>query len=280
MNRRNIKAKSVALTAVKASAVAVDQIWRPRRGVVVLAYHRVGGRSELEVDLPTELFDRQMEAMASQGRVVTLDEALEALSRPEPPEPSGPDPVVVTFDDGTADIVDVALPILERYRIPVTLYLATDFVERGELFPYWGMPLSWSALADAVSTGLVDVGSHTHTHALLDRLGPAAVADELDRSIGLIQDHLGRPVRHFAYPKALDGNLQTVLAVRRRFASAALAGTRPNPYGRTDPHRLARSPIQVADGMHWFHRKLKGGMAAEDVLRRFLNRRRYAEATT
>jgi hypothetical protein len=66
--------------------------------------------------------------------------------------------------------------------------------------------------------------------------------------------------------------------VRARFASAALAGTRPNPYGSTDPYLLARSPIQVSDGMRWFTRKVAGGMALEDTVRRVANRARYAGA--
>jgi hypothetical protein len=69
-------------------------------------------------------------------------------------------------------------------------------------------------------------------------------------------------------------------AVRARFRSAAVAGTRPNPFGATDPYALARSPVQRSDGLRWFERKVAGGMALEDALRRLLNRRRYASATT
>ena len=134
--------------------------------------------------------------------------------------------------------------------------------------------------ADAVATGLVDIGSHTHSHALLDRLDPQHIASELDTSIGLIGDRLGVSARHFAYPKAVEGSPAAKTAVRERFASAAVAGTRPNPYGRTDPYRVARSPIQHADGMRWFERKVSGGMRFEDDVRRVLNRVRYAGATT
>ena len=141
-------------------------------------------------------------------------------------------------------------------------------------------------MRDACSTGLVDVGSHTHRHALLDRVTPAVAADELDRSAGLIGDRLGRPALDFAYPKALGGTPEAAQLVRDRFRSAALAGTRVNPYRTkrsprgTDPQRLARSPIQVSDGMQFFERKLAGGMALEDSLRRAINRARYAKAST
>jgi len=69
-------------------------------------------------------------------------------------------------------------------------------------------------------------------------------------------------------------------AIRDRFASAAIAGTRVNEYGHTDPYRLARSPIQVSDGSRWFEAKARGGMAFEDTLRRTINKARYRTATT
>ncbi|MDQ1467467.1 MAG: hypothetical protein QOH10_1882, partial [Actinomycetota bacterium] len=143
-----------------------------------------------------------------------------------------------------------------------------------------GRPLSWSALRDACATGLVDVGSHTHTHAVLDRLPPGRVGDELDRSKQLIEDRLGRPCRDFAYPKALPPSAHADIAVRERFRSAALAGTRPNQSGRTDVYRLARSPIQRSDGMKYFEKKVAGGMGLEDALRRVANRWRYRSVST
>lgn len=269
--------KQAAQSVLKLSAAAADRLRPPRPGVVVLIYHRVGARTPMEVDLPADLFDHHMAVLAASGRAATLDDALTVLSTGAVP---ASDPVVVTFDDGTADFAEMALPTLVRHRVPATLYLATDFVDQGREFPHGGRPLSWAAVQDAASTGLVTVGSHTHTHALLDRLDPIATAGELDRSVGLIEHHLGQPVHHFAYPKGLEGSPAAAAMVRERFRSAALAGTRPNPYGRTDPHRLWRSPVQVADGMRWYARKLDGGMAFEDVVRRAVNRRRYAGAVT
>lgn len=266
-----------ALAAVKRAAVTADGLHPKRRGVVVLIYHRVGRRTAQELDLATPVFDMQMAELAASGRVTTLDGALASLGASERPVA---DPVVVTFDDGTADFADEALPVLVAHGVPATLYVATDFVERGIDFPGGAAPLSWAALADARATGLVTVGSHTHTHALLDRLPPERVADELDRSIGLIEDHLGTTPAHFAYPKAVPGSAAADAAVRARFRSAALAGTRPNRYGATDPYRLARSPIQHSDGLAYFRRKAAGGMVLEDHLRRLLNRRRYSSATT
>jgi peptidoglycan/xylan/chitin deacetylase (PgdA/CDA1 family) len=247
---------------------------RPAEGVVILLYHRVGAGTPSSVDLPAPMFDRQMAALARTGRVVHLADALAVLNG----ERSGPC-IAVTFDDGTADLVDVALPILVRHGIPATWYLATSFIDDQKPFDS-GPPLTWSAVRDACSTGLVSIGSHTHTHRLLDRASDADVADELDRSITSIADNVGAPALDFAYPKALCGSPTAETLVQSRFRSAALAGTRANVVRETDVYRLARSPIQVNDGRVWFERKVAGGMTFEHNLRELLNRLRYAKAST
>src|SRR5579875_3538608 len=134
--RRRVAEAGRALA--KRTAAALDRVQVPGPGVVVLIYHRVGRRSSLQVDLPTPLFAEQMARLAATARVVSLDRAL-ALLEGDPP--SGPPPVVVTFDDGTADFLDEALPVLATHRLPATLYVATDFIERGRPFPADGAPV-------------------------------------------------------------------------------------------------------------------------------------------
>jgi peptidoglycan/xylan/chitin deacetylase (PgdA/CDA1 family) len=267
--------RSLAQRALKASAEAADAVRGPKPGVVVLIYHRVGAGSGLELDLSLERFDEQMAELADSGQVTSLDGALDALTSTTPPARN---PIVVTFDDGTPDFVATALPVLERYRIPATMYLATAFIEERRPFPYGAPPVSWDAMRDAVSTGLVTVGSHTHSHVLLDRLPTDEIDAELDTSIRLIEERLQTTAEHFAYPKALPPSPVADHAVRDRFRSAVLAGTRPNRYGRTDPYLLARSPIQAGDQMRWFRKKVAGGMGFEDDIRRTANRWRYAGA--
>lgn len=266
----------LARAALKPLAAAADLVVRPPAGVTVLIYHRVGAGSAGEVDLDPAVFEDQMAELAASGAVMTLTDAVDDLERGSARTDEA---VVVTFDDGTPDVVDVALPILERHGVPMTLYVATGFV--GSSSGFWrpeDPALTWGALREATATGLVTIGSHTHTHALLDRLPAAEVADELDRSIALIGDELQVPVDHFAYPKALAPGAEADEAVRARFRSAAVAGTRPNPWRGTDVHHLARSPIQRSDGMTWFRRKVAGGLGLEDRIREVVNRRRYAEA--
>lgn len=264
--------KSAATDAARRAATLKDRVRPPERGVAILIYHRVGAATPMSVDLPLAQFTDQIAQIAD--RATTLDDALRELNTPAPPPPD-PTSVVVTFDDGTADVLDLALPVLVEHQVPMVLYLATKFIEDQVWFPHDGRPTSWAALADGLSTGLLEIGSHTHGHALLDRLPANEVDDELDRSIGLIEERLGVTPVHFAYPKGLPGSPVADLAVRRRFESAAVGGTRTNPYLSVDPWNLKRTPVQVRDDARAFTAKVEGGLSFEDDLRSVVNRVRY-----
>lgn len=78
----------------------------------------------------------------------------------------------------------------------------------------------------------------------------------------------------------MGGSSTAVAAVRRRFCSAALAGTRAKPYGATDPYRPSRSPVRVSGGIRWFGHRVAGGMRLADDLRTVHDRRRYTDRIT
>jgi peptidoglycan/xylan/chitin deacetylase (PgdA/CDA1 family) len=268
----------IARRTLDVAAVGLDRVAPPGRGIVVLAYHQVGGPTPGSVNLAPAAFADQMACAAAEGRAVTLDDAADRLAIAAPPPL---DPIAVTFDDGSADFVEHAVPILVQHGVPALLYVATDWIEAQRSFWDDGTVLSWAALAEALSTGLVAIGSHTHSHLLCDRMPAAEVAADLDRSIGLIEDRLGVTPVHFAYPKALPApaGSEAAAAVAARFRTAAVAGGRRNPYGTTDLQRLSRTPITTGDDADRFTRKLEGGLRLEGIAREQLDRRRYAGAT-
>jgi peptidoglycan/xylan/chitin deacetylase (PgdA/CDA1 family) len=281
--------------AMKHALAQGDRVLTPAPGVTVLIYHRVGGGSGSEVDLDVDAFRAQLEHLREHHIVVSLDTAVDLLTADSTaagtPDGSTGSAVVLTFDDGTDDFCDHAVPLLAEYQLPATLYAATHFIDSGEAFPWGHRRPAGRALADAASTGLVTIGSHTHTHVLMDRAdgsgiadsddpaSPSTIADELDRSIELIGDHIGTPPAHFAYPKALPGSAAAEAEVRRRFVTAALARSRVNVPGRTDLHRLWRTPIQRSDGHDFFVAKAAGGLRLEGELRNLVAKVKYLGAT-
>ena len=263
---------SAAKSTVKRLSRAADRILPAPIGITVLIYHRVGGGSTSAVDMDPHAFDEQLAVLAAEHRVLSLTDALAELTNPSALPVPG---VVITFDDGTTDFTDFAVPALVRHGLPATLYAATHYIDSGERFPWDAPPATWAALREAADTGFVSIGSHTHSHWLMDRLERSAIGSDLDRSIELIGEHIGTAPLDFAYPKAVPGSPIAEIEVRRRFRSAALASSRVNRHGTPDVHRLWRTPVQSSDTLEYFSAKAAGGMRLEGELRSALGRLRY-----
>lgn len=258
--------------AAKLALVPYGVVARERRpGIVILAYHRVGGVSGRQIDLPVELFEWQMRYLREQYRAVSMDEVVRIATERVPP---AQDVVAITFDDGSEDTYVNALPVLRRYELPATVYLATESTESGKSFSFEAhlpperraRPLGWAQAEAMAASGLVTFGSHTHTHADLSVLSFAQVVDELERSRTLIRARLGAPPAHFAYPWG-RWSARARSAVGERFRTAAIGGTRVNAYGAITLHALRRIPIQRSDGRLFFRLKLGSYLVGEEWLR-------------
>ena len=247
----------------KASKAAVLPLGvRSSRGpddVVILLYHRIG-EGEREIDIPSAAFERHLASLVGRDRARSLDDVLQ-------PDGGG---VVVTFDDGFRDFHDHALPLLVRHRVPALLYLATGFVQDGGP-PPTPESLSWSQLEEAVATGLVTVGSHTHSHVSLARATEDRAEEEMRRSKELIEDRLGIPCRHFAYPWAV-GSAPADRVARGLFDTVAWDAWRTNRRGRIDRHRLGRTPVLRNDGRMFFRAKVRGRLDGERHVYRALRK--------
>jgi peptidoglycan/xylan/chitin deacetylase (PgdA/CDA1 family) len=60
-------------------------------------------------------------------------------------------------------------------------------------------PMRWDEVEGLSASGIVDFGSHTHTHPILSRCPVSRQVEELRRSRDILRDHLGR-ADLFAYP--------------------------------------------------------------------------------
>lgn len=269
----------LVLRLMKAGLLAYGVVARERRpGVTILVYHRVGGGTARQLDLPVDLFEWQMQYLKRCCAVVTLDDVA-ALAQERTRETR--DAVAITFDDGYEDTYHNAFPLLARYRLPATVYVTTACVEERRPFPFEsslpeaerGRPLTWRQAGEMVASGLVDIGAHTHTHPDLRRLAPAEVQREVDEANRLIAQRLGVDPAHFAYPWGLVSPAAREV-VTRAYRTAAVGGTRKNPYGAIDLGALLRVPIQRSDGRLFFRSKLGSYLAGEEWLRAFRDRKR------
>lgn len=94
-------------------------------GALILGYHRVAEvtRDEYEVCVTPKHFAEQMEALSKFAQPIRLGELVQCLKAGSVP----PKSVAVTFDDGYADNLYEAKPVLEKYAVPATVFVCTGY---------------------------------------------------------------------------------------------------------------------------------------------------------
>lgn len=129
----------------------------------ILAYHRVSDEPSPLCGSPglthsTADFERQMTYLATHYRPVRLRDLVAAMNAGRTPTRT----VVVTLDDGFADSLRVAGPILRRLQVPATICVCTSVVGNRDLL--WRHKLAW----------LLDGPHRERTTTLLEKFYRAA----------------------------------------------------------------------------------------------------------
>ncbi|MEU5090990.1 polysaccharide deacetylase family protein [Streptomyces sp. NPDC021356] len=217
----------------------------------VAMYHSVGDRSDdpYRITVTPERLAAQLRWLRRRGlRGVSVRELLAARAAG-----GGKGLVGLTFDDGYADFVTDALPLLHRHACGATLFVLPGRLggdnawdPRGPRKPL----LAADGIRHAAAEG-VEIGSHGLTHADLTRADDRALAAEVATSRTRLQELTGAPVDGFCYPYG-SVDARVVAAVREAGYTYACA-VDPGPL--TGPHALPRLHLGQRDTAWRLHLK-------------------------
>lgn len=227
--------------------------------ITALMYHQVGtfGRvdSHRAVYCDAGAFRRQMTFLrAARYNVLSLDEVYSCVAEGRPIPPRA---VHLTFDDGYANFADIALPAMQRYGFPSSVYMVSSLI---------GQEASWLPDSDLPSAPLMSaealrrvdvmgarVGSHAGGHKRLSTLDAADLEDEVAGSRDTLEQVLGRKVLDFCYPYG-DVNRAAVEAVRAAGYRLAFTCERNRIRAGSNPLLLPRHAVSYGTsllGLWW-----------------------------
>jgi peptidoglycan/xylan/chitin deacetylase (PgdA/CDA1 family) len=119
----------------------------------------------------------------------------------------------ITFDDGYENFFTEAFPVLKEFNIPATVFISTAYTNSKKPFTFdsWSLqnykkvspkswkPLDWSQCQELLSSGLVEIGSHSHSH--LDfRNSVENFEEDIKTSLAILKDELKIESCPFSFP--------------------------------------------------------------------------------
>ncbi len=213
----------------------------------VLMYHSISASTEPDphaIRVHPDRLDRHLRLLRRLGlRGVSQTELLRAVDRGESAGLVG-----LTFDDGYADFLTTAVPVLERHGMTATVYVvaghmgATNSWDTGPQFP-----IMTADEVRAVAAAGHEVGSHTMTHARLAGADPLALATEVGDSRRLLEDVVQAEVPGFCYPYGAYDAAAADAVRAAGYDNACVTGD----YAPGDRHTLPRCYVSPRDtGAH------------------------------
>jgi len=209
-------------------------------GVAVLCYHSVRGDNDgplpfNELHVTRNTFEQHCQLIAAYCNPISLADLRAARSgaRALPPRA-----VLVTFDDGYRAVLDLALPVLERYKVPAVVFCCSGPIIGGRHFWFDSVyrsggefavlearsapvaewlefvaanealaslsdlhrPLTVEELKHLGASPLIAIGGHTLSHPTLALMPVEDQQREVEGCRSVLTQLLGLPIDAFAYP--------------------------------------------------------------------------------
>jgi peptidoglycan/xylan/chitin deacetylase (PgdA/CDA1 family) len=226
-----------------------------RQILPILIYHRVlASPDPLNPDeVVADGFEAQMRFFSRHFAVLPLLEAARLLKQGKLPRRA----CCITFDDGYADNLTVALPILQRYRLPATVFVATGYLGGQTMFN------------DAVTHAIAACAKPHLDLAELD-LGRHALETTGDRRAAI--DAILKRFK-FRAPETRETDLQKLLAI------AECGPSPPGPMlSRDQVRQLADQGVEI--GGHTVMHPILTSVSHERAQNEIVDGKRELEAIT
>jgi len=211
----------------------------------ILVYHRFGAVSTNEMTVRTSVFASQLTFLRDKGyTIVSLRDVVNFMMGHGGLPPRA---VAITADDGHRTVYTEMRPLVERYRIPVTLFIYPSAISNASY------AMTWEQLKQLQATGLFDIESQTYWHPNFrvekKRLSAGdyqkLIESQLTKSREMLERRVGSHVDLLAWPFGIYDD-QLIAAARQAGYVAAFTIERRQLSGHDNIMAIPR--FIVTDG--------------------------------
>ena len=278
-----------------------NKIFSSKLNYAVFCYHRIAERHKVlnknnplsGLEVHQNIFEEQIKFLKKNFTIIPIEELEHHIK-----SKNKSFAISVTFDDGYLDNLDLALPVLENYNVPATIFITTRFLERSDFmwwyylwdnlntqkyifinskkkyldnqkdivnwfgiiskevinlnyhnqknyldeifgteldFDFKDLLINIDQLLDLSKNPLIEIGSHTQTHAKLTCLSDEDIRNELRESKVEIEKIINKKVKFLAYPYGSKNEVNDKIINFAKDAGYKMAFSTKRPFEQADP---------------------------------------------
>lgn len=197
--------------------------------IPVLVYHKIGTRDRYRhpnLSVTHNEFKSHLQYLYDHDIVpITLDQYAGLAHLPHAPHNRY---IAITFDDGYLDNYQEAFPLLHDFRFVATVFLITSLIGKNVRDGNHINRYMDKAHIEEMQRFGISFQSHTCTHPSLPHIAISHARYEITHSKYFLEDLLGRPVCHLAYPLGRYNDAIMSITSESQYLAAYTAGYSKN----------------------------------------------------
>jgi len=180
--------------------------------ITILAYHNIASQKDVNYlqdnSVTIDEFERQIQFLREESyNIIPLKTLMTNLVNGIPIKNKT---VIITFDDGYKTTFYNAFPILKKYKIQATVFIAVGYIGDNTSFEWLAptnktgyyedlSPMNWEEIIELHKSG-IEIGSHTLSHTFLPYQKKEKIEYEISQAQTIIKDKIGIRPYTFALP--------------------------------------------------------------------------------
>lgn len=235
----------------------------PTKGLPVLLYHKVSLTHEDSLTIKPQNLEKHLAYLVHNGyRTISLKDLISYVDK-KAALPAKP--VMITFDDGYVNNLELAYPLLKRYGCKAVFFIPSEGIGQTNRWDRHAEPLMNVDQLRSLDSGLIELGLHSTDHKHYGRLSPEQIESDMNQSISTLRHLEIRFVPALAYPYGGRPKDKKIYAsMLKTFADTGIMfafriGNKVNKLPLKRPFEIKRISIQGPDSIWTFKTKLRKG---------------------
>ncbi|AFK05541.1 polysaccharide deacetylase (plasmid) [Emticicia oligotrophica DSM 17448] len=227
--------------------------------ITILLYHKFSINASDDLTVKISDFEKQIQFLLEEGfEIIPIESLFDNFSSIEQKR------IVITFDDGYLNNLELAYPIIQKYKIPVTIFLPTAFIGKESSWEKHPQKLMSLEQLKSLDSKLVSFGLHSHTHISFRQFGIELIVKELKLNHDFFKNNDLPFAPFFAYPygaypkdKITFGYLKSALEFLG-LKGAFIVGNGISINPQKNPYLIKRLSVKGDESLRIFKFKIQG----------------------